>query len=556
MTVETSPTRGASLELKFVGEIGGRFFVPAYQRGYRWGREEVCALLDDVWSSRDERYCLQPVVVKRGADEWELVDGQQRLTTLYLVFLYLHREAAVGAGAAYAIRYETRARSEGYLRDPTAAEAGANIDFFHIYGAYQSIRGWFEGRAGDVAGAMHDRLRTRVQVIWYESVDDGPTLFSRLNVGRIPLTNAELIKAILLRADGGKLAVEVAAQWDAVERDLRDPERWAFLTDAPGASYPTRIELLFDLIAKTAGAPKRPRYDTFDALHERIEGGREAFWNDVLTLHARLLEWHDDRDLHHKVGYLVAEGASLAVLTEAARSMARSEFRRRLEGDIRAHLGLTASRLAALEYEPDYDTCLALLTLMNVEAVRRREHTDERYSFHAHKSRRWSLEHIHAQHAEGLRSDAQRRTWIEAHRKPVAALGVANSGPLLARIDAFVVAPARDAFELLAPEVLAALAPTGDGAHDAVHAITNLALLAADDNSALGNAAFEVKRRQVIELDRRGAFVPPCTRQVFLKYFTDADAQQVHFWSEDDRRAYLSAMLELVRPYLTPEATP
>jgi hypothetical protein len=67
---------------------------------------------------------------------------------------------------------------------------------------------------------------------------------------------------------------------------------------------------------------------------------------------------------------------------------------------------------------------------------------------------------------------------------------------------------------------------------------------------------FEVKRRRVIELDRKGEYIPVCTRQVFLKYYTDADAQQVHFWSTQDREAYLNAILATeggVGLYLKPE---
>src|SRR6185436_9981728 len=77
----------ALLEPRAVGDIAGRFYVPAYQRGYRWGKDEVRKLLDDIWESRDKSYYLQPVVVKKyDGDEWELVDGQQRLTTLFLIF--------------------------------------------------------------------------------------------------------------------------------------------------------------------------------------------------------------------------------------------------------------------------------------------------------------------------------------------------------------------------------------------------------------------------------------------------------------------------------------
>lgn len=90
-----------------------------------------------------------------------------------------------------------------------------------------------------------------------------------------------------------------------------------------------------------------------------------------------------------------------------------------------------------------------------------------------------------------------------------------------------------------------------------MHSVTNLALLSGGDNTALGNAVFEVKRRRILELDRKGAYIPVCTRQVFLKYYTEAESQQVHFWGPQDRESYLQAMISseqgVVFPYLKPE---
>ena len=105
----------AYLEPRIVGNIDGRFYVPAYQRGYRWGRVEVGKLLGDIWESRGKPYYLQPVVVKKHGDEWELVDGQQRLTTLYLIFRYMKREGLQSSGAGYRLRYETRLDSAALL---------------------------------------------------------------------------------------------------------------------------------------------------------------------------------------------------------------------------------------------------------------------------------------------------------------------------------------------------------------------------------------------------------------------------------------------------------
>ncbi len=71
------------LETKFVADIRGSFYIPSYQRGYRWSETEVVRLLDDIYQNGKKNYCLQPVVVRKKEDRYELIDGQQRLTTLY-----------------------------------------------------------------------------------------------------------------------------------------------------------------------------------------------------------------------------------------------------------------------------------------------------------------------------------------------------------------------------------------------------------------------------------------------------------------------------------------
>ena len=70
------------LDTKLVGDVQGVFYVPSYQRGYRWGKEEVTRLLEDIYTNGPKTYCLQPVVVRRDGGRFELIDGQQRLTTL------------------------------------------------------------------------------------------------------------------------------------------------------------------------------------------------------------------------------------------------------------------------------------------------------------------------------------------------------------------------------------------------------------------------------------------------------------------------------------------
>lgn len=95
--------------LKSIGSLlngKNHFFIPAYQRGYRWRHKQIEELLSDFYSftkrNDGDYYCLQPVIVKpivknderwkkvfgdqeieEDTNLWELVDGQQRLTSIF-----------------------------------------------------------------------------------------------------------------------------------------------------------------------------------------------------------------------------------------------------------------------------------------------------------------------------------------------------------------------------------------------------------------------------------------------------------------------------------------
>ena len=553
----------ALLEPRKVGDIEGTFLVHDYQRGYRWGPPEVRRLLDDIKDAGEREYYLQPVVVKRLADDrWELIDGQQRLTTLYLVLRCIRRHVPT-AELRYDVEYQTRPGSADFLKCPTEAASLSNIDYFHMYQAQQCIEAWFAEQDNEPLAAIElfTRLSRSVYVVWYEAPDtpefDSRTLFTRLNVGRIPLTDAELVKALLLSRT--ERPEETAAEWDRFERELHRPEIWAFATGT-AESGPTRISFLLDTVAdRFAGAPagrSRPLYHTFETLRHRIEESPQRLWDKVVDLYSRVMGWYDDRNLFHKVGYLVATGrSSFLELVELAENNTRTALDAALNDLIRDSLRLSSSALESLTYRTSIRTERALL-LMNVETVRRATQSSERYSFDARARRLWSVEHIHAQNSEGLSTVEQWTAWLEEHRRVLDALDLPPEelARWRARIGRALPNISRETFETLHRDItrLFTADDTGHTAGDGseMDAITNLALLARDDNSALSNAVFEVKRRRIIDLDRRGSYIPVCTRNLFLKYYTDAEAQQPHFWSRSDREGYLEAMLEMLQPYL------
>jgi len=139
--------------------LGKNFLIPSYQRGYRWKERQVTDLLDDILEfqkkdkEKGEFYCLQPIVVtKNKNNDWEVIDGQQRLTTLYILLFYLEeaRKIIFGSSEKFSISYETREKAEysskKFLEEilQTKSVNNKNIDFYHMSRAFLTIKKWFE----------------------------------------------------------------------------------------------------------------------------------------------------------------------------------------------------------------------------------------------------------------------------------------------------------------------------------------------------------------------------------------------------------------------------
>lgn len=215
-----------------------RFFIPAYQRGYRWSSFQITQLLDDIheFTQRpnpqpQEFYCLQPLVIKsRLQGDWEVVDGQQRLTTLLLVLRHFNERLAERfRQPLYKLDYETRPKLPAFLEEPSSELAETNADYFHLYLAMQTIEDWFARHESEVE-TIKAAIINQVKLIWFELAEgDHPVeAFTRLNVGKIPLTSDELIRALFLRRSTGASAdptsaqLRIAYEWDQLEKALQN----------------------------------------------------------------------------------------------------------------------------------------------------------------------------------------------------------------------------------------------------------------------------------------------------------------------------------------------
>ena len=571
-------------ETKGVLEIKGNFFVPDYQRGYRWGENEVKQLLDDIDENRQKNeqknehnnYYIQPLVLKEiGEKNYELIDGQQRLTTLYLI-LNCIKEVLPSTSVNYSINYATRQETQNFLRDIDLSREEENIDFFFITKAYSTIRNWFgidneETDSMGIAMDFYRELRKYVKIIWYEPEDNisGVELFTRLNIGRIPLTNSELVRALFLSRNSDLTPaeqLEIAAEWDSIEKELHQPSFWAFLTNYQPEDYPNRIDLLFDLMA---GGKSRDKYATFFYFNNKIKEKerKQDLWKEIVAYFARLKEWYGNREIFHKVGFLVAVGnkdKALINLLNNTEGKKKDEVSLYLDSQIEKVM--EEVNLGELTYQSK-DTTHHVLLLFNVLSVMNVKDESLRFPFDKYKGNDWSLEHIHAQNAESLNTTEKRKEWLAAHKEVLYNIEKSDDmlhdeeenedyiKDIIDRIEKLEQQTSIEGtqFNELQQEVFKQLSNETEG--DYLDSLANMALLNVGNNAALNNSVFEVKRRKIIEMDKTGAYIPYCTRMVFLKYYTPTPSN-LHFWGADDREAYIKAIEETLKPYLKTELNP
>ncbi len=465
----------------------------------------------------------------------------------------------------FSLFYETRDTEVSFLKELDSSRRNENIDFWFICNAYENIQNWFENKnKQSVLTDINGYFDKIVKVIWYEvpANDDESAIdmFTRLNVGRIPLTNAELVKAMFL-SEGANSGItrekkeEIALQWDNVERELHNDSFWFFLTNTTNGSFQTRIDLVLDLIANKPCDNREVYYTFFKFDSMRSEMCLEEIWRRIQHTFLILKDWYENHELFHKIGYLIAsEYCTLQDVYDASKDKTKEAFGESLDDLIRDSIKIPEN-YSDLSYEnaTPKRKMTRLLLLFNVESVRRNGEKTQWFPFNLFKMDNngrvvWSLEHIHAQQSKGLRKQEDQKEWIRYQLPSVQV--VDNDSDLVLRMQAALKNPrlTGDEFNGIQEQVERKLSVPGS--LDYLHCISNMALLNARDNAALNNSTFDVKRTEIVNMDKKGQYIPFCTKMVFLKYYTKSSDAQLHFWGPADREDYINGIIIFLQKYL------
>jgi len=546
------------------------FNVPAYQRGYRWNKLNVTDLLDDLLEfmqdgSSGKFYCLQPLVVKKiGENRYNVIDGQQRLTTIFIILKYLENllKEENGIDEIYTLGYETRKDSKDFLQNiasKTQDESNQNMDYFCMYQAYEAIKSWFENKNASelleiFTNSKDDKYH--IEFIWYEVEDneDEVKIFARLNSGKIPLTNAELIKALFLNVRNLKTRsapkecseneiitkqIEISKEWDEIEYTLQDDDFFKFLTKN---DYPTRIELLFEILSgvKNTELDRYAIYRHFSDMAK--EGDLSHIWTDIKKIFLTFKFWFKDTEYYHLVGFLVVSGISnIKEIYGKAKDETKSDFNIFLKKKIKEKIKI--EDIDRFDYEKNRKDIENILLFFNIATILNNKSSNIRFSFSEFSTKRWSLEHIHAQNDKGLKDKKAQDVWLENMKKYIKEDAIEDT--IKEKIDSFIKGIENNHFSELQTQILNRF---GDEELLNMHGIENLALLAAENNSSLSNGPFIEKREKIIEMDKNSEFIPICTKNVFLKYYTK-NLSNVYFWSKQDQEDYKDSIIKTLENF-------
>ena len=626
-----------NIQLISIAEIldGRTFYIPSYQRGYRWTTKEVTDLLNDLYSftirgkkNDGEFYCLQPIIVQRIEDEtiistildgidsssrdvWEVIDGQQRLTSILILYKYLlekkgwdkERLKEDEDKELFHIRYETRDDSAAFLENlQKDTLSDTYIDFSHISDAYRIIDAWVKDDAkriseryhrsssvGSVCDALFRLLNCgreaeredcgSAQFIWYELASDGSesskqkaiSEFLKINTGKIELTDAELIKALFLQkknfisSERESRQLEIAMQWEGIENTLHKDDFWYFISSK--RSRPNRIDEIFELIYKTDGVKE---------FHEKVVDQNISQRKSQLTEKNRIFRYY-----YQKFDGLQGEALQVAIKKEWDKVILVFRTLEDWYEDPKMYnyvgflsqCGIDIAKLyikyfslpeSATKHEIEgffveqikkqLEGIKIGLVNLEEEGVLRQE-----YRINAQYGKdNWAIlfpfdvfvsQNWNIEHIDSYTTNALMSSQEQKDWVDNAMKEIRDVPDKNGTKQRIDAFYQLEKYKEIIPLIQEIVEEDAD--EDQKNSIGNLTLLDEKTNKSYGNSLFCQKNRIIQERITRGTFVPTSTSMVFNKAFDTSTNKNFFKWGADDKRAYHNYIFNELKTFLT-----
>jgi len=560
------------------------FHIPAYQRGYKWStgaNGAVTILLKDLWAAyqnQDDEYYLQYITVKPLSVEsdscyLEVIDGQQRLTTLSIllsVLSLLQSEKSAITNISlnkldYAIRknfFHEFIYQNNKLRSIADSDWESFIsanpedldrqDIYYLYGATSECFNFFLDKSKDVS-SFYLYLINSVKLIVnsVESHIQSETVFKNLNSNKVPLSESELVKALFITRVGRDNVGNPESHFREVmevrlglSRTWEDTQQWTQLPEVSSFYFDDKADSLHELIKLTAlsmgakpsevikyqGSADKPLFNYFSESQGTING-----FTRLIEIKRLMADWFETDELYHLIGFCRftknSEFKNLNFLKECLEKPTKNDLKDFLiEKKSNSIFGSENSEdkrsvVKALKYGEDDKQIHAVLLALSVFSKTR----TSRFDFDSFKRENWSLEHIFPQAPEG------KGHCLENNEKN-------NIREIIGEVDARTESILSQSKRTPDEQKVYVDAIKSSGVIDN---IGNMCLLTGGSNSALGCQFFDGKRQKILELIQNGSFVPKHTFDVFSKMLKEV-SPDLKQWSKYDIEGHAKYISETV----------
>lgn len=570
------------------------FIIPYLQRAYKWKEKQAKQMLEDFSEFLKQEktyYCMQPLaVVKIGDNKYELLDGQQRLTTLLILWRILF-ESDEKTSYPYKFEYErdssesnTLINRYSFITESDEIQKGeyGNIDEYYMSKVYGAIKLYFdnpnnkktdEQKADNYKETFKKLLKgegKHILFLWYEvNEEEKHTTFAHLNSGKIELTCSELIKAILL-SDGNKESLDnnrlpdkslVAAQYAEMEEAFNDDRLWYMLqTDEPLYNG-SRMDLLFNMVLNInrKAYEADPKAAFYKVYARRADLSR--FWKDCRAYFVRIMDLYKNPYTYHYIGYLTyTEGNNK--IDDWVKVYKESGLKGCIE-QLKSKVRESISGLGDLEKITYSDTSKATLRkifilhniqtiLIHYETIKKANlglrFSYEQFPFELLYSQRWDIEHIASQTENPLTKIQDCKDWIASVRADYSEIFVQRPD-LNNEIDLFEKDSKIEMFKQIYNEIVSSAEKNSPQNKDG---LGNLVLLDSHTNRSYHNSLYKRKRKIILaasNIDNQNneyqvTYIPRCTLNVFLKTYNTGLDVKLGEWTQDDYDKYLGDLKE------------
>lgn len=653
-----------NLVLKKISDITDfKFFIPSFQRGYRWDIMQVEDLLNDIKEyidieNKESFLCLQPVVVyeKKNKNDnqnenqnekdktFVVIDGQQRLTAIAIIKYYLNMNDS------YKIEYEKYLKKDedktlsDILSDILSkikdlenekdfnellstdkldnkkiitltnkfATEKCSLDKYHIILSYLVIAYYFhknaEYRDEFTELFKPDNDKHSIQFIWYNVTDEiqddekkAIDIFTRLNIGKIPLTDAELIKALFLKKDNFKDNIDndvnkisIANLWYEMEKDLNDDSFWYFLSK-DNIPRNKRINLLLVLNSKIKSINHVQNYNLFSEYYKKMKNSLYIdIWAEIKQIYYTLKEWYHNYEMYHYIGYLTNLDYNLKTLyekyhtpreivinskNEIIKKLNKQIQRDNIKNIIRKELNLSEQldlEIENITYGKGVKKILLFLEIFS--AIKANESSigklkNEivyRFPFNLYINEQWDIEHISSQTENKFQKNDDKLIWLENHikyyksnkdkfEKIITKLDTYECNFLLDIINDTSndlkdklkenIEHIQDKWDCIFNAFTSGVEEQSQLDDNQKNSIGNLVLLNSKINRSYKNAIFPVKRMVIIDESKKNTFIPVNTKNAFLKYYNANETGTLNEWDSDDYENYINYIYQKIKEF-------